>query len=222
METLNILKRYNVKTVELGIQSMVENVLVSNNRFYSENVVINSMNEIVDNSFNLGVQIMCGLFNEQLDDFIYTVNTLKSLNFNFVRIYPTIVIKNTQLEKIFNENKFTPLSVGEAICYCAYGFIKFVSSGKTVIRMGLHNSDILEHSIVAGPYHRSFGDLVKIYILYLYLLKSDSIIIGDNDKSLISGYSGLIKKLFGHKIIIHSNNRIDWITICRALENEDI
>lgn len=221
VETLKILKNYNVKTIELGIQSMVENVLVTNNRFYSENVIIKSMNEIVDNSFNLGVQIMCGLFNEQLDDFIYTVNALKKLNFNLVRIYPTIVIKNTQLEKLFYENKFTPLSVGEAISYCAYGFIKFVASGKSVIRMGLHNSEVLEHSIVAGPYHRSFGDLVKIYILYLYLLKRDNLTIGNNDKSLIFGYKGFINTLFGHKIIINNNSKIDWVKICKTLEDED-
>jgi histone acetyltransferase (RNA polymerase elongator complex component) len=221
IDTLKILKQYNVKTIELGIQSMAENVLLSNNRFYSEKVVIKSMKDIIDNSFTLGVQIMCGLFNEQISDYIYTVNTLKNLTFSYVRIYPTIVLKNTQLEELFRNKKYTPLSIVEAISYCAYGFIKFLSSGKNIIRMGLHNSRILEDSIVAGPYHKSFGDVVKIYILFLYLLKRYRIIIGENDRSLIFGYSGFINKLFTNKITISNKKRTNWTIICETLENED-
>jgi len=58
------------------------------------------MSSILEHSFVLGVQIMCGLFNEQVDDYIYTVDRLKKLTFNYVRIYPTIVIKDSQLEKL--------------------------------------------------------------------------------------------------------------------------
>ena len=220
-ECLELLKSYNVKTIELGIQSFSEKVLNSNKRYYSENIILESMSSIVEHSFILGAQIMCGLFNEQVDDYIYTVERLKKLIFNYVRIYPTIVIKDSQLEKLYVANKYRPLTLTEAICYSAYGFIKFTAAGKTVIRMGLQNSPLLEKSIVSGPYHKSFGDLVKIYILYLYLLNVDKAYIGTNDKSLIFGYSGFIHKLFNKKIIIENNYKINWLEICRVLNNED-
>jgi histone acetyltransferase (RNA polymerase elongator complex component) len=220
-ECLVLLKGYNVKTIELGIQSFSEKVLTSNKRYYSEDIIIESMSSILEHSFVLGVQIMCGLFNEQVDDYIYTVDRLKKLTFNYVRIYPTIVIKDSQLEKLYLENKYTPLTLSEAISYSAYGYIKFTASGKTVIRMGLQNSYLLEKSIVSGPYHKSFGDLVKIYVLYLYLLNVDKVYIGINDKSLIFGYSRFIHKLFNEKIIIDDNCKIDWLEICRVLNNED-
>jgi histone acetyltransferase (RNA polymerase elongator complex component) len=221
LDTLIFLKNFNVRTIELGIQSMSEKVLLSNNRFYTEDIILKSMHNVTTNNFTLGIQIMCGLFNEEIDDYIYTINSLKNENFNFIRIYPTIILKNTQLEKLFLERKYAPLSIGEAVSYCVYGFIKFTSSRKTVIRMGLQNSSSLEKSIVKGPHHKSFGDLVKIYLIYLYLLDHDQLIVGNNDKSLIYGYSGFIKNIFGHKIVLNDKDNIDWFKLCTTLDNED-
>jgi histone acetyltransferase (RNA polymerase elongator complex component) len=221
LENLQILKNYNVQTIELGIQSLSEKVLRSNKREYSERIIIQSIEYIVDNSFILGLQIMCGLYEEQLEDFIYTVDSLKKLKFNFMRIYPTLVIKNSELEKLYIENKYMPLSIIDAIAYCAFGFIKFVASGKKVIRMGLQNTNTIENYIVAGPYHRCLGDLVKVYVLYLYLLNVDEVFIGDNEKSLVFGHSGFINKFFKSKIVIDSTIKTDWQAICKALDNED-
>jgi histone acetyltransferase (RNA polymerase elongator complex component) len=221
LEILQILKTYNVQTVELGIQSLSEKVLSFNKRDYSERNIIQSMEYIADNSFILGLQIMCGLYEEQLEDYVYTVDSLKKLKFSFMRIYPTLVIKNSGLEKLYIENKYIPLSIIDAIAYCAYGYIKFIASGKTVIRMGLQNTNTIENYIVAGPYHKCLGDLVKIYVLYLYLLNVDKVFIGDNEKSLVFGHSGFINKLFKSKIVINNTIKTDWQEICKALDNED-
>ena len=221
IERLHILKSYNVKTIELGIQSMSEKVLKLNRRYCSENTILQSMEHIIDCQFILGTQIMCGLYGEQLDDYIYTIDRLKNLTFSFVRIYPTIVMKNSGLEKLYIKNRYSPLSIIDAIAYCAYGFIKFTASGKKVIRMGLQNTDTIEHYIVAGPYYKCFGDLVKVYLLYLYLSNVDKVFLGDNEKGMIFGYSGFINKLFKSKIVINNNIKTDWLAICKALENEN-
>ncbi|MDY6820795.1 MAG: radical SAM protein [Deferribacterota bacterium] len=219
---LDTLQSYNVKTIELGIQSLSNDVLKNNNRDYTEYEVIQSINELKRYPFILGAQLMCGLFSEKKEDFIYTVDKLACQPIKYIRIYPLIVLKNTQLEEFYNKRLYKPLEFNDAIAYTAYSFIKFTKNNKIVIRMGLHITDSLKKSVVSGPLSEGFGDIVKIYILFMYLQRGNKISIGDYDKSLIYGYNKFLYNNFKPLIVIdNKKSKINWLTICQVLYHEN-
>jgi histone acetyltransferase (RNA polymerase elongator complex component) len=110
--------------------------------------------------FSLGVQLMPGLPGETTNSFFQTVQDVIDLEPDFVRIYPALVIKNTGLEQLYNASIYKPLSMNRAIALTSRARHLFLKEGIGVIRMGLQPSEELEKSVIAGPYHQAFGELV--------------------------------------------------------------
>ena len=122
--------------------------------------------------FVLGHQMMIGLPESSKLDEIRTAKDLAKLKPKIVRLYPVLVIKNTELEKEYYDKKYEPISLTHAVETCKELFYYFNSKRITVIRMGLQNTDIIsnpeniESEVVAGPYHEAFGQLVEDSIWY--------------------------------------------------------
>ena len=156
-EILKIIKNYGVTSIELGAQSMCDGVLLANERGHSSLDVIKASKLIKDSGFELGLQMMTGLYqsNDSLD--IYTASELIKLKPNTVRIYPAITLKNTRLELLYNDGKYVPQSLSKAVELCTNLSEMFESAGISVIRLGLH--DIDKEAYVAGPWHPAFREL---------------------------------------------------------------
>ncbi len=162
-EILTLLKQYGVTSIELGAQSLDDNVLKCNNRGHSAEDVKKASALIKQYGFNFGVQMMTGLYGDTKELSIETAKQLIALEPDTIRIYPTIVLKNTDLAALYSDNKYMPQSLDEAVDLCAELLLMFEQAGIKVIRLGLHS--IEKNTYIAGPWHPAFSELCysKIY-----------------------------------------------------------
>lgn len=162
-DILSYLKEYGVKTIELGVQSLNEKVLIASKRGHNSEVVEKSAILIKENGFELGLQMMLGLPSSNKEFEIETANRIIQLKPNIVRIYPTLVIKDTQLEEMYNQGVYVPYTIEEAVDICAEILPKFEENNITVIRIGLQATDNINDGkdVVAGPFHPAFGEMVR-------------------------------------------------------------
>lgn len=216
---LDILKKYEVDVIELGIQSLDNEILNANDRGHSKEDSIMASKLIKDYGFKLGHQIMPGLYKDSFDKAIKTGLESIKMNPDMVRIYPTLVIKDTKLEKLYKEGLYKPLSLDEAIeissrLYMIYSYKKI-----PVIRIGLQPTENINEKkdVVAGPFHPSIRQLVetnihKIYLEELinkYRLKDKiKIHISNREISIIAGNKKANKNYFYKKygLIINFEN----------------
>lgn len=216
---LDILKKYEVDVIELGIQSLDNEILNANERGHSKEDSIRASKLIKDYGFKLGHQIMPGLYKDSFDKAIKTGLESIKMNPDMVRIYPTLVIKDTKLEKLYEEGLYKPLSLDEAIeissrLYMIYSYKKI-----PVIRIGLQPTENINEKkdVIAGPFHPSIRQLVetnihKIYLEELinkYRLKNKiKIHISNREISIIAGNKKANKNYFYKKygLIINFEN----------------
>jgi histone acetyltransferase (RNA polymerase elongator complex component) len=159
-DILIFLKTNNVKTIELGVQSFSDVELLHSQRGYNAKTAIFACNQIQKQGFNLCVQLLIGLPQANFDTYAETMQRLGKIRPDYVRLYPLIVLRDTELEKMFKNGEYNPLSTDVAIQICSI-FLKFCKShGIKVIKIGLH-SDISKDDVVAGPYCMNIGELVK-------------------------------------------------------------
>ncbi len=163
IKKLELLRGFHVTTVELGTQSMDDRVLELTRRGHKAVDTIHSVHMLKENGFKVGIQLMPGLPGDTRESFMRTVDTVTGLSPDMVRIYPTVVIKGTELAEWYRQKRFQPLSLKEAISVCKESCVRLEDRGIPVIRMGLMSSPSLleEGQIIAGPWHKSFGFLVR-------------------------------------------------------------
>ncbi len=164
-EILTLLKKYKVTSIELGAQSMIDSVLSANNRGHSSKDVYDASKLIKEHGFSLGLQMMTGLYKSSYDMDIETAKRFIDIKPDTVRIYPTIVMKNTALEQRFNDNEYEVMDIDMAVELCAELLNMFAENNIAVIRLGLHHSESLEDDRIAGPYHPAFRELCESKIL---------------------------------------------------------
>lgn len=161
-DILNILKQYGVKSIELGAQSMCDDVLKANLRGHTAGDVVNASKLIKENGFELGLQMMMGLYKSDEQKDLYTANEFVKINPDTVRIYPTVVLKNTLLETLYKSNEYKPLDVDKAAKNGAVLLKLFYDNNINVIRFGLHSID--KESFIAGAFHPAISELAQGYI----------------------------------------------------------
>lgn len=162
-EILDILKRRSVTAIELGAQSMSDDVLKKNGRGHTADDVRRASAMIKEYGFSLGLQMMTGMFGEAdyREGARRTANELIALKPDCVRIYPTLTLKNTALCGYFERGEYIPLELEEAVDIAADLLEMFWQNGIDVIRIGLHDDVSLHAGYVAGPIHPAFGELCK-------------------------------------------------------------
>ncbi|MBR3133070.1 MAG: radical SAM protein [Clostridia bacterium] len=172
-EKLKLLKKYKVKTIELGVQSANDYILNRCKRGHTFKDVKKASRLIRWKGFTLGHQMMVGLPESTKLDELNTAKDLAKLKPKIMRIYPVLVIKNTELEKEYNEGIYEPLSVQQAVERCKELCYFFEKKRIRVIRVGLQNTDTisdpnknLSSEVVAGPYHETFRQLVESAMFY--------------------------------------------------------
>jgi len=156
----DFLKRNNVNTVELGVQSLDDKVLQAAWRGHTAMDSVRAARCIVKNGIELGIQLMPGLPGETTCSWFATVREVVRLRPDCVRIYPTLVIGGSGLAVRFMSGSFQPITMNRAIALCCQAKDMFDSAGIRILRMGLQASETLEKQLLAGPYHPSFGEMV--------------------------------------------------------------
>lgn len=160
-DVLNILKQYEVTAIELGAQSMDDEVLRANYRGHTADDIVRASNLIKDFGFELGLQMMTGLYLDTDDKAIQTAEKIIALKPETVRIYPTVVLKGTMLADLYKKELYKPQTVDDAARLCTQLLPMFEEAGIKVIRLGLHSSPDIKKNMVAGAFHDSFGEIVQ-------------------------------------------------------------
>lgn len=162
-ETLERLKAYGVEVIELGVQSMHEDVLIASNRGHTVDDVIKAVQLIKSQDFTLGIQVMPGLPGDSVQRFEETVDIVVALKPDVIRLYPTLVIEETALADAYRASTYVPMTTEEAVVACAYALTKCLENDIQVIRIGLQPSETVSETgdVLAGPFHPSFRQLVE-------------------------------------------------------------
>ncbi len=192
-DILDILKTKHVTAIELGMQSMDDNVLKLNRRGHNAQDIIRASKLILKHDFSLGAQMMTGLYGDSDAGAIKTAESIIKLKPNTVRIYPTAVLRGTMLEALYNEGKYSPPNTEKSVLLCATLIDMFERADINIIRVGLHADKQLESEIVAGCYHPSFRQMCESERCYRDILnktvgKSEiEIVVNDRYLSNILG-----------------------------------
>lgn len=197
---LDILKSYGVKTIELGIQSLNSNVLELNERGHNIDCVYTSSNLIKKYNISLGLQMMVGLYGDEFNSSINTALEIAKIKPDFVRVYPTLIIKDTKLEKLYYSKDYVPMKIEEAIELCKNIYVIFEYYNIPIIRLGLQSSDNIskDGDVVEGPYHPAFREMVEsnLYIdIFEYFIEKFKI----KDIIYFKCSNSEISKIIGNK-----------------------
>ena len=165
-ETLSLLKEYRVKTIEIGAQSMIDQVLLLANRGHWAEDSISATTRLKRWGFEIGIHLMIGLPGDTFDHFLQTLDRVIDLRPDFVRIHPTLVLKGAPLEMLWRNGEYFPLSLGEAIQWLKKGLLKLERATIPVARVGLQPTKELEESFLAGPYHPALHQLIDSAIFF--------------------------------------------------------
>ena len=162
-DRLDLLKAYGVTTIELGAQSLDEAVLLKSKRGHTIEDVEKASLLISSNGFYLGLQMMTGLPGDTIEKTLMTAHRIVEMGADNTRIYPALVIKNTELEDLYRAGLYEPLSIEEAVERVKQVIPIFEEADVTILRIGLHPSEGLLNGddLVAGPFHPSFRELAE-------------------------------------------------------------
>lgn len=202
---LKMLKKYHVKTIELGVQSSNNYILERCKRGHTFEDVKKASKLIRKYRFKLGHQMMVGLPESTEKDDIKTAEDIIKLKPKLVRIYPVLVIKGTGLEREYKNKEFTPLTVGQAVERSKEILRLFAKKNIQVIRIGLQNTETIadpknkDSEVVAGPYHPAFGQLVEDSIWYDKIVYEIKKINAKVIRVEIEANSQNINNIIGHK-----------------------
>ena len=196
-DILALLKGYGVTAIELGAQSMDDNVLTLNERGHSAEDVRTASRLIKSFGFSLGLQMMTGLYGSDFDKDRHTAEEFIALEPDTVRIYPTVVMKGTALEKYFLNGSYKPYTLKESVELCAELIRKFEDNKINIIRVGLHYSDSLIENGYCENYHPAFKELCESKLFYNSFLEKTKLLESRNIDITINRKS--LSKLYGQR-----------------------
>lgn len=167
-EILGILKKYGVKTIELGVQSISDKVLNIARRGHSSCDSYRAMRLVKEHGFELVGQMMIGLPYSTLEDELETAKAIIECGAKYARIYPTVVFEETELCFMAKRDEYTPLTLDAAVERSKEVKKLFIKNGVEVIRVGLQSSENLTSGdkVYAGDYHSAIGELVDSLLYY--------------------------------------------------------
>ena len=224
---LERLKKYDASIIELGVQSMDAKVLIDSVRGHDIESVIKSAKLIKKHDIKLGLQMMVGLPSDTEEKCIETARKFISLQPDCVRIYPTLVVKDTGLETLLERGEYTPFSLEECVNIVKKLLVLFYINDINVIRVGLQATDDIQlgKGVVAGPYHPAFRELAEAEMIkdYLdYIVKENNIekelIVNTNNKNI----SKIVGNKKSNKIYMKEKHNINLKTMPTDLQIDEL
>lgn len=186
-EILNLMVKYSVGTIELGVQSMDKDVLDASKRGHTAEDVVKASNLIKKYNIRLGHQVMIGLPKSNTQKEVSTIKECLKLKPEQLRIYPVYVIDESELYTMYETNKYTPLTITEAVKRCVAVIRECQSENVSIIRLGLQSTDEItsKNSKIVGPVSDNLAEYV---IAGIIREKIEETILGkiqEHDKELI-------------------------------------
>ncbi|MBR0127539.1 MAG: radical SAM protein [Firmicutes bacterium] len=166
-EILDNLIKYEADIVELGVQSFDPKVLVASNRGHSVEDVYRACDLIKSYGLELGIQLMIGLPQDSLESCLYSAKETVLMEPSIARLYPTVVLNDTELLRMYERGEYEPLSTDEAVAITKEMYKIIASAGIKIIRVGLKSTDLINDSdsdqnqTVGHTYHPAFRQLVE-------------------------------------------------------------
>ncbi len=209
------IKKYNITLVELGVQSLDENTITSNGRAYTFDDVekaITTLSKIAD----VGVQVMIGMYNQTAVSVIEDAKRLSKYPIKTVRIYPTVVIKDTVLESYYKKGEYTVMDLSESILLSATAYIIYRYHKIDILRLSLPDNIDTDDNIVGGLYHPAYGDIVRTAIALYYLELGGEFRGSRKDIYNYSGYRSIIKETYVDKFI--DDDSVECISLDKIVD----
>ncbi|MGD9950685.1 MAG: elongator complex protein 3 [Desulfobulbus sp.] len=216
---LDLLCSQGVGIVELGVQSCDDRLLQLVGRGHSSADTIRAAHLIKAAHLNLGIQLMLGLPGQTFGSLRRTVDQVIGFRPDLVRLYPVLVLQGSPLATLYHRGGYRPLSLARAVLQAAYMKKRFDDQGIAVVRMGLQPGPELEQSLVAGPYHPAFGELVKARLMLRATRRilagappgqPVTLVINDRDQSIFRGlHSQNLQRLKQFGLLERFNLRTD-------------
>lgn len=227
-EILKMLKKYHVKTIELGVQSTNNYILKKSKRNHTFEDVKKASKLIRFHGFRLGHQMMVGLPDSTEIDEINTAKDLIKLKPKIVRIYPVLVIKGTELAREYSSGEYNPLTVEQAVERCTEITYLFRKNNIDVIRIGLQNTEEIAapgqkgSEVLAGPFHPAFRQLVESAMWYDSIaerikginakVKKIELVVNPNDTNNVIGHKKeniqKLKEFYDLDVVVTSDENI--------------
>ncbi len=195
-DELDFLINYNVKAIEIGVQSFFDDVLKYAKRSHDSKDAIRAAKLIKSNNIELGIHLMVGLPFDTKEKDLKSAQKVVELGADTCRIAPTIVFKNTELEKLYLNSQYIPIDLDNAVDIISEMAYILLSNNVRINRFGLHISEAMRKGgVVAGPLHDAFGDIVYSELIFKQIDTSyDYIESNIKYKNFLVGYKGINKK----------------------------
>ena len=206
-EILDNLAKHSVDTIELGVQSFDDDVLFASKRGHTSSDVYPACQLIKDYGFELGIQLMIGLPNDTKDKAIESARIAASLTPSLARLYPTIVLEDTELIDMCKNHDYLPLDLDTAVDITKEMYLILDNAGINIMRVGLKSTDLITpESDFSGSYHPAFRQVVEGTIAQDILLdKLDALSITcpimGNTTVICQSNSRCFSNMIGHKAV---------------------
>lgn len=194
-EVLEILKYYGVTAIELGTQSMNDDILSLNDRGHTSEDVYRACKLIKAYGFEIGLQMMVGLYGSTEKNEYETITKIIGIRPDTVRIYPVVILRNTRLAELLESGEYKPLEMDMVLEICSVALMRFEDEGIKVIKCGLHASEFVEKDMVGGFYHPAFRELCDSRI---YRRKISEVTDNKSGQYLLRVNDRCISKALGH------------------------
>ncbi len=162
-EILDNLRKYDADIIELGVQSFDPEVLKASNRGHEAEDVYKACELIKNYGFELGIQLMIGLPEDSLEKCIYSAKETVKIGPSIARLYPTIVLNDTELLEMYRRGEYKPMTTDEAVAITKEMYKILDDAGINIIRVGLKSTDLITEGgeIQGHTYHPAFRQLVE-------------------------------------------------------------
>lgn len=196
-EIVTRLKQWGVTTIEIGVQSMDNQVLQSAARGHLAVDSLNAITVIKEQGLVIGAQLMPGLLGDTLLKCRKSLQQVVQVGVDFLRIYPVVVLEKTELALQYQNGIYKPLSLKEGVEWCKVLLHDAMISKTPVIRIGLQADEGLnKKTILAGCWHPALGQLVRS-ALYADLIEKMLLQTGGNSIFSLQCHSSRISDCIG-------------------------
>ena len=196
-EVLTILKKHGVTAIELGAQSMSDKVLEANERGHSSADVEKAAALIREYGFELGLQMMVGLYKSDMADEFETLDKIAAIRPDTVRIYPVVILKGTRLGELYQSGEYSTFSFDEVTEFVADAMMQYENKDIKTIKCGLHASEFVEKDMIGGFYHPAFREICESLVYRRKI--TETICCEGGNRVTIAVNPTCISKAMGHK-----------------------
>ncbi len=197
--------------VEIGAQSMVQEILDASERNHTVEDVKNAVKIVKANGMKVSVHLMTGLPKDTKEKSIFSAFEVSKLEPDGVRIHPALILKNTKLEHEYKSGNYRPQSLDEALDVVSDMLSIFKNDKISVERIGMYQDSETIKNVIAGPYHQAFGELALSMLYRKFLISNNAQEVHGPAKlrSQIAGRNGDLRIYFydSEEIFILKDNK---------------